>query len=208
VCYELPRRPRRYACSVFQSQSPEATADRPRLERRLTGPGRSRRVTGLRPVRPHGAKHVRGGRRGKERAASLRAQQRLAAGAAGSPDPELLLANPNTRHPASHLENLPRRLARPGNASSSNADGLHCALRAAARTRGVAAGRSAQRACERSSDWRRGAAGSPDPENLPPDPELEISARPVSRPRELGRWRCVREGPCRGLLRRGSRGGG
>src|SRR6267378_5850554 len=27
--------------------------------------------------------------------------------------------------------------------------------------RGVAAGRSAQRACERSSDWRRGAAGSP-----------------------------------------------
>ncbi len=32
-----------------------------------------------------------------------------------------------------------------------------------ARTRGVAAGRSAQRACERSSDWRRGAAGSPDP---------------------------------------------
>src|SRR5207302_6109539 len=26
-----------------------------------------------------------------------------------------------------------------------------------------AAGRSAQRACERSSDWRRGAAGSPDP---------------------------------------------
>ena len=36
--------------------------------------------------------------------------------------------------------------------------------RAAARTRGVAAGRSAQRACERSSDWRRGAAGSPDPD--------------------------------------------
>src|SRR5207253_2351723 len=35
---------------------------------------------------------------------------------------------------------------------------------AVARTRGVAAGRSAQRACERSSDWRRGAAGSPDPE--------------------------------------------
>ena len=35
-----------------------------------------------------------------------------------------------------------------------------------ARTRGVAAGRSAQRACERSSDWRRGAAGSPDPELL------------------------------------------
>jgi hypothetical protein len=35
-----------------------------------------------------------------------------------------------------------------------------------ARTRGVAAGRSAQRACERSSDWRRGAAGSPDPEHL------------------------------------------
>jgi hypothetical protein len=30
---------------------------------------------------------------------------------------------------------------------------------------GVAAGRSAQRACERSSDWRRGAAGSPDPGN-------------------------------------------
>jgi hypothetical protein len=44
---------------------------------------------------------------------------------------------------------------------------------AAARTRGVAAGRSAQRACERSSDWRRGAAGSPDPEHLlgSPDPE-------------------------------------
>ena len=31
-------------------------------------------------------------------------------------------------------------------------------------SRGVAAGRSAQRACERSSDWRRGAAGSPDPD--------------------------------------------
>src|SRR5216684_3781150 len=44
--------------------------------------------------------------------------------------------------------------------------------------RGVAAGRSAQRACERSSDWRRGAAGSPDPDALPannlagsPDPD-------------------------------------
>src|SRR5579871_890401 len=35
--------------------------------------------------------------------------------------------------------------------------------RGSARTRGVAAGRSVQRACERSSDWRRGAAGSPDP---------------------------------------------
>src|SRR5690349_10028294 len=35
--------------------------------------------------------------------------------------------------------------------------------------RGVAAGRSAQRACERSSDWRRGAAGSPDPEKLTHD---------------------------------------
>jgi hypothetical protein len=32
--------------------------------------------------------------------------------------------------------------------------------------RGVAAGRSAQRACSRSNDWRRGAAGSPDPERL------------------------------------------
>src|SRR3954454_8524107 len=32
--------------------------------------------------------------------------------------------------------------------------------------RGVAAGRSAQRACERSSDWRRGAASSPDPDEL------------------------------------------
>ena len=31
--------------------------------------------------------------------------------------------------------------------------------------RGVAAGRSAQRACERSSDWRRGAASSPDPDS-------------------------------------------
>jgi hypothetical protein len=31
-------------------------------------------------------------------------------------------------------------------------------------SRGVAAGRSAQRACERSSDWRRGAASSPDPD--------------------------------------------
>src|SRR5438105_3796301 len=45
-----------------------------------------------------------------------------------------------------------------------------------ARTRGVAAGRSAQRACERSCDWRRGAAGSPDPDSLPcvgsPDPDL------------------------------------
>src|SRR5207245_6844633 len=44
-----------------------------------------------------------------------------------------------------------------------------------ARTRGVAAGRSAERACERSSDWRRGAAGSPDPDSLPcagsPDPD-------------------------------------
>src|SRR5437588_10696519 len=44
---------------------------------------------------------------------------------------------------------------------------------AVARTRGVAAGRSAQRACERSSDWRRGAAGSPDPDAFPcsPDPD-------------------------------------
>src|SRR5258708_7518907 len=33
--------------------------------------------------------------------------------------------------------------------------------------RGVAAGRSAQRACERSYDWRRGAAGSPEPKKLP-----------------------------------------
>ncbi len=32
--------------------------------------------------------------------------------------------------------------------------------------RGVAAGRSAQRACERSSDWRRGGAASPDPDKL------------------------------------------
>src|SRR5579859_3642764 len=30
-------------------------------------------------------------------------------------------------------------------------------------SRGVAAERSAQRACERSNDWRRGAASSPDP---------------------------------------------
>ena len=35
--------------------------------------------------------------------------------------------------------------------------------------RGVAAGRSAQRAYERSSDWRRGAAGSPDPDKSDPD---------------------------------------
>jgi hypothetical protein len=47
--------------------------------------------------------------------------------------------------------------------------------------RGVAAGRSAQRACERSSDWRRGAASSPHPERewpktdrrCSPDPERE-----------------------------------
>src|SRR5207302_8256317 len=65
-----------------------------------------------------------GGRRGKERAASLRAEQRLAAGGRRLPRPE------------------PRPV------------------------RGVAAGRSAQRACERSSDWRRGAAGSPDPEHV------------------------------------------
>ena len=40
----------------------------------------------------------------------------------------------------------------------------HCgAYLPALKKRGVAAGRSAQRACERSSDWRRGAAGSPDP---------------------------------------------
>ena len=32
--------------------------------------------------------------------------------------------------------------------------------------RGVAAGRSAQRACERSNDWRRGAASSPDPDQF------------------------------------------
>src|SRR5438270_8771721 len=38
--------------------------------------------------------------------------------------------------------------------------------------RGVAAGRSAQRACERSSDWRRGGAASPDPTSLNPDPAL------------------------------------
>jgi hypothetical protein len=44
-----------------------------------------------------------------------------------------------------------------------------------ARTRGVAAGRSAQRACERSSDWRRGAAGSPDPKHLPGSPDQGFS---------------------------------
>jgi hypothetical protein len=49
---------------------------------------------------------------------------------------------------------------------SGGAAGPHSVLDAAARTRGVAAGRSAQREA-RSSDWRRGAAGSPDPENLP-----------------------------------------
>jgi len=38
--------------------------------------------------------------------------------------------------------------------------------------RGVAAGRSAQRACERSSDWRRGAAGSPDPDFVNSDPDF------------------------------------
>jgi hypothetical protein len=61
------------------------------------------------------------------------------------------------------------------NVPQPDADDPHCARSADARTRGVAAGRSAQRACERSSDWRRGAAGSPDPEHLPrtgfPDPE-------------------------------------
>jgi hypothetical protein len=32
-----------------------------------------------------------------------------------------------------------------------------------------------ERACERSSDWRRGAAGSPDPEpRYEPDPEHVI----------------------------------
>src|ERR1700682_3282510 len=40
--------------------------------------------------------------------------------------------------------------------------------------RGVAAGRSAQRACERSSDWRRGAAGSPDPYEFTADPSLRL----------------------------------
>jgi hypothetical protein len=64
-------------------------------------------------------------------------------------------------------------------------DDLCHADMAAARTRGVAAGRSAQRACERSSDWRRGAAGSPDPEHLPgsrdpeppqPDPEFLLGS--------------------------------
>ena len=50
--------------------------------------------------------------------------------------------------------------------------------------RGVAAERSAQRACERSSDWRRGAAGSPDPELVTSDPELVSDAELVwSRPR-------------------------
>jgi hypothetical protein len=61
-----------------------------------------------------------------------------------------------------------------------------------ARTRGVAAGRSAQRACERSSDWRRGAAGSPDPEDLPrarsPDPEDLPRARSPD-PEDLPRAR-------------------
>src|SRR5207302_5331934 len=85
---------------------------------------------------PYGGSSYAGGRRGKEREASLRAEQRLAAGGRRLPRPE------------------PRPV------------------------RGVAAGRSAERACERSSDWRRGAAGSPDPEprsydNLeaPPDPD-------------------------------------
>jgi hypothetical protein len=45
--------------------------------------------------------------------------------------------------------------------------------RAEARTRGVAAGRSAQREA-RSSDWRRGAAGSPDPEHLLGSTDREI----------------------------------
>ena len=43
--------------------------------------------------------------------------------------------------------------------------------------RGVAAGRSAQRACERSSDWRRGAAGSPDPKDRAHENNTEVAQR-------------------------------
>ena len=38
--------------------------------------------------------------------------------------------------------------------------------------------RSAERACERSCDWRRGAAGSPDPDALAADPHEECSPDP------------------------------
>jgi hypothetical protein len=71
------------------------------------------------------------------------------------------------------------RAARQGHSAQSyltpigrDADGVPLRPERGARTRGVAAGRSAQRACERSSDWRRGAAGSPDPEYLQPHTEL------------------------------------
>ena len=59
--------------------------------------------------------------------------------------------------------------------------------------RGVAAGRSAQRACERSSDWRRGAAGSPDPDYVLAGATLgslwnrRIRCRPSRPPKRL--WR-------------------
>src|SRR5207302_670562 len=58
---------------------------------------------------------------------------------------------------------------------------------AAARTRGVAAGRSAQRACERSSDWRRGAAGSPDPELVTSAGSPDLDALPCARTSSPGR---------------------
>ena len=62
---------------------------------------------------------------------------------------------------------------------------LGCAVAARLSTyawgRGGKVDKNAQRACERSSDWRRGAAGSPDPERQKrlllklcfPDPNLK-----------------------------------
>ena len=48
--------------------------------------------------------------------------------------------------------------------------------------RGVAAGRSAER--QRSSDWRRGAASSPDPKKQPHDRKKERSPDPKKLPHE------------------------
>ena len=65
--------------------------------------------------------------------------------------------------------------------------------------RGVAAGRSAQRACERSSDWRRGAAGSPDPDAVRNHGLSVTSSAACRRLRKRsgsGSWR-LRGGGCR-----------
>src|SRR5207253_2911145 len=91
----------------------------------------------------------------------LRSQARYALLPAATPR---LMGLRQAIRPDSPLEFEPVTLAR--NEKADSHPGVSRLRARIARTRGVAAGRSAQRACERSSDWRRGAAGSPDPSAL------------------------------------------